>query len=109
MPYPWRFSWWMAAFRIKYYNRDMEKIVEGRDQVIDEEFLKRLAGVGAAPITYEALISRISQVFDHKSGTIEEMKTGDYGYVTLCPLKLMKDCDEKMTDLVAVAIRRERS
>ena len=98
-----------GAFRIKYYNRDMEKIVEGRDQVIDEEFLKRLAGVGAAHITYEALISRISQVFDHKSGTIEEMKTGDYGYVTLCPLKLMKDCDEKMTDLVAVAIRRERS
>jgi hypothetical protein len=65
--------------------------------------------VGAAQVTYEALVSRISQVFDHKSGTIDEMKTGEYGYVTLCSLKLMKDGEEKMTDLVAVAIRRERS
>jgi CheY-like chemotaxis protein len=97
------------AFRIQFCNRNLGKIVERRDQVIDEEFIKRLSGIGVAKVTYDSLISRIGKVFDEKSGTIDEMKLGEYGYVALCSLKLIKDFDEKMTDLVAVAIRGERS
>lgn len=98
-----------SAFRIQYYNRDMGKIVERRDQVIDEEFIKRLAKLGAANVTYDSLISRISKVFEEKSGTIDRMKIGKYGYATLSLLKVKKYSDEKMMDLVAVAIRGERS
>lgn len=97
------------AFRIHYYNRDMGKIVECRDQVVDEEFIKRLAKVGAANVTYDMLISRITKVFEEKPGTIDNMKIGKYGYATLSLLKVKKHSDEKMMDLVAVAIRGERA
>ena len=50
-------------FRIHYYNRDMGKIVERRDQVVDEEFIKRLAKVGAANLTYDMLTSTDQQGF----------------------------------------------
>ena len=39
---------------------------------------------------------------------MEKMKIGKYGYATLCLLKVMKYFDEKMTDVVVVAIRGER-
>ena len=77
--------------------------------MIDEEFIKRLAKVGAANITYDSLISRISKVFEDKSGTIDKMELGKYGYVTLTLLKVRKYSEEKLMDLVAVAIRGERS
>ncbi len=95
-------------FRILYYNRDMGKIGDYRNQVINEDFIKKLAKIGAAAITYDSLISRISKVYEEKSGRIERMEIGKYGYATLSLLKVMKYFDEKMTDLVVVAIRGER-
>lgn len=77
--------------------------------MVDEEFIKRLAKVGAANLTYDMLISRISKVFEVKPGTIDRIKIGKYGYATLSLLKVKKYSDEKMMDLVAVAIRGERS
>jgi DNA-binding response OmpR family regulator len=97
------------AFKIHYYNHEMGKAVEHPDQMIDEEFIKQMAKVGAGTLTYDSLTSRINKVFEEQSGKIERMELGKHGYASLIFLKVKKYSDEALVDFVAVAIRGERA
>ena len=96
-------------FTILTYNRDLRKILEGKDQTLNEDFVSKLAKAGGHNIAYDELISRINKVFEQPSGTFERMEIGKYGYIHMSLIKVVKTFKGEKSDVVVVAIRGERS
>jgi response regulator RpfG family c-di-GMP phosphodiesterase len=96
-------------FTILTYNRDLRKILDGKDQTLNEDFVSKLAKAGGHNIAYDELISRINKVFEQPSGTFERMEIGKYGYIHMSLIKVVKTFKGEKSDVVVVAIRGERS
>ena len=90
------------------YNRDLEKIIDGTDQTLNEDFVSKLSKVGAHHVNCDELVSRINKVFEEPSGTFERMKIGKYAYIQMGSIKVMEALQGKKSDFVVIAIRGER-
>ena len=96
-------------FTILSHNRSVKKIMDGKNPKLNEDFVSKLAQVGGKNIVYDELASRINRVFEERSGAVERVRFGQFGYITLSLIKVNLLLQEKMSDFLVVAIRGERS
>jgi len=89
-----------------YMNRHLARVIESRPEEVDEQFVKRLGKLGIKDLSYESLMSTVNRIASAPGGTIESINTGKYSYLTLVPLRIMRE--EKEEDAVLITIRGER-
>lgn len=89
-----------------YMNQCVARVVQSRPKKVDEKFLNSLAKIGIDGLSYESLAAASSKLFSELHGTVETIKVGKYSYLTLAPMRIIKE--EKQEDAVLMIIRGER-
>lgn len=81
-------------------------IQEGVDK-IDQSFMNKLAKVGIHNLSSEILMSALDNMFTQQNGAIETIKAGQWAYIVLVKLRMLRN--EKVDDLILLVIRGERA
>jgi DNA-binding response OmpR family regulator len=92
--------------KIIYMNRCVAKALRSLPEKADEEFVKSLTKIGIKDLSYESLASTSRRLLSEPDGTVETIRTGKYSYVTLAPMRIMRE--EQQEDAVLIIIRGER-
>lgn len=91
---------------ILYMNPHLARAVEYQSEKVDEEFVKRLGKMGIKSLSYESLMSTVNRLSAASGGTIETISTGKYSYITLVPMKIIRE--DKEETAVLITMRGER-
>jgi DNA-binding response OmpR family regulator len=92
--------------KIIYMNRCVAKALRSLPEKADEEFVKSLTKIGIKDLSYESLASTSRRLLSEPDGTVETIRTGKYSYLTLAPMRIMRE--EQQEDAVLIIIRGER-
>jgi DNA-binding NtrC family response regulator len=92
--------------KLRYVNPQVAKSMGYQPEVANEEFVQKLDKVGIKELSYETLHSAVSKLFSSPPGTVENISTGKYGYLTLVPLTILGE--EKKESVILIAMRGER-
>lgn len=89
-----------------YMNRTLAGAIDYEPEKLDDQFLKSLTKMGVKEITYDDLVAAINRSSGGAKGAIETVRTGEYSYLMLVPVKVAYEREEKNT--VLIVIRGER-
>jgi DNA-binding NtrC family response regulator len=92
--------------KLRYVNPQVARTMGYQPEEANEEFVQKLAKVGIKELSYETLSATIKKLFSSPPGTIENISTGKYGYLTLVPLTILGE--EKKENVILIAMRGER-
>ncbi|NVL90192.1 MAG: response regulator [Desulfobacterales bacterium] len=91
---------------IVYMNRYVAQALQYRPEKVDEEFVKSVGKMGIKDLSYESLMSAVNTLSSALSGTVETISTGKYSYITLAPMRIVRE--EEQENAVLIIIRGER-
>ncbi len=85
-----------------YMNRHLARVFEYRPEEIDEQFVKRLGKLGIKDLSYESLMSTVNRIAAAPGGTIETINNGENSYITLVPLRIVREEKEEGAVLIII-------
>ncbi len=90
--------------KVRYVNPQVAKSMGYQPEVANEEFVQKLDKVGVKELSYETLCSAIKKLLSSPQGTVENISTGKYSYLTLVPLTILGEKE----NVVLIAMRGKR-
>lgn len=95
------------GYEIRYANQPVAAAAKDHIQKFDELFVKDMEKLGIRELPFEKLKTAVEGLFQREEGAVENLKVGQWAYVTLIKVLLVQG--DKSTHLVLLAMRGERS
>ncbi len=92
---------------IPYVNKSIAAAMKGQIGKLDEAFVENLAGVGIRGLAFKDFMSVFNKIIEEEEGAVETMRVGQWAYITLVKLLLIRN--DKREETVLMITRGERS